>query len=268
MLGQIIIDHQGVTPAMHELFGHGTARIGRDVLKSRRGAGLSSDHNRVLHCAAALQRVNDLLLSDCNIDAQHIVRTLVEYRIDGYGCLAGLPVPNNQLALAAPDRDQGIDSLYTSGERLIYRGALDNARGGPLNSPHLRRADGAFAIDRAAEGVNHAPQQLLSHRHRGHIAQGLDITPAHDALVGAHDDGADALSSEIQGHTERIVVEPEDLTDHDLAEPGHVDNALPHVHNGAHGHRLGGVLELSDLLPELLQDACQSRRILVRTVVH
>jgi len=172
------------------------------------------------------------------------------------------------LALAAPDGDQGIDSLYSSGQRLVYRGALDNAGGGSLNGPHLCSADGPFAVDRATEGVDHAPQHLLSHGHRGHIAQGLNVTPAHDALVGAHDDGADALSSEIQGHTERIVVEPEDLTDHDLAEPGHVDNALPHVHNGAHGHRLGGVLELSDLLPELLQDACQSRRILVRTVVH
>ena len=53
------------------------------------------------------------------------------------GGLAGAPVADDQLALAAPDRDHGVDGLEPGLERLLHRAAIDHARRVALDRPEL-----------------------------------------------------------------------------------------------------------------------------------
>src|SRR3546814_3363334 len=56
------------------------------------------------------------------------VVALVDDRVDGDGGLAGLPVADDQLALAAADGGHGVDGLDAGLQRLVHRLALDDAR--------------------------------------------------------------------------------------------------------------------------------------------
>ena len=109
LLGQIVIDDQGVLALEHEVLGHRRAGIGRDVLQRRGAGGARHDHRRVVHRAVIVQRLDHaghrrVLLADRHVEALHAGVFLVEDRVDGDGRLAGLAVADDQLALAAADR--------------------------------------------------------------------------------------------------------------------------------------------------------------------
>ncbi len=88
--------------------------VGGDVGESGRIVAFGHDDDGVVHGAFFAQVGDDLgdgrrTLADRAIDAQHIFVALVEYGVDRDGGLAGLPVAENKLAVAATDRDESID---------------------------------------------------------------------------------------------------------------------------------------------------------------
>src|SRR5207244_7269386 len=123
-------------------------------------------------------------LADGDVDARHILAALVEDRVHEDRRLARRPVADDQLALAAPDRDHRVDRLQARLERLLDGLALDDAGRLELEQPRLGRPDRLAAVDRLAERVDDAPDQVLADgnardapRPPGPLAL-LDVLPA------------------------------------------------------------------------------------------
>ena len=130
------------------------------------------------HRAVFLERLHQLrhggaLLSDRDIDAVELLRfigpgvdrLLVDDGVDDHRGLAGLAVADDQLALAAADRDQCVDRLQAGLHRLVHRLARDDAGRLHLDAAALGGCDRALAVDRVAQPVDHAAEQRVAHRH-------------------------------------------------------------------------------------------------------
>ena len=126
MLGEVVVDDQGVAAGLHELLAHRGAGEGGDVLERSRVGGRGDDDDGVIHRAVLFQDPHGLgdlgtLLPDRDVDADDVAVLLVDDRVERDGGLAGLAVADDQLALAAADRDHGVDRLDAGLERRCRR---------------------------------------------------------------------------------------------------------------------------------------------------
>src|SRR5690606_8487921 len=75
-----------------------------------------------------------------------VERLLVEEGVKDDRGLAGLTVADDQLALAAADRDQSVDRLKARRHRLVHRLAGDDAGSLDVDAATLRGIDRALAV--------------------------------------------------------------------------------------------------------------------------
>ncbi len=134
LLGKVIIDDQGMLAAVAEELAHGNAGVRCDELQRCRLGSGCSNNDGVIHGAVLGQLGNNLgnrgtLLADSDIDTDNIATLLVDDRIDGNSGLAGLTVADDQLALAAPDWNHGVDRLEAGCHRLMNRFTVNDAGG-------------------------------------------------------------------------------------------------------------------------------------------
>ena len=207
MLGEVIVDDQRVAAALHELFAHGSAGEGREVLQRSRVRRRGDDDDGVLHRAVLLQDADGLrdlrlLLADGDVDADHVGVTLVDDRVERHGGLAGLAVTDDQLALTAADRDHGVDRLDTGLQRLVDVGALDHARSDALDRAALVGRDRALAVDRLAERVDDAADQRIADRDGGDLTGAADLVALFNCLVVTEDEDADGVLFQVEGQAE------------------------------------------------------------------
>ena len=188
LLGEIVIDDQRVHAIVAEPFAHGAAGERRQELQ-RRGLGRGGgDDDGVFQRAGIGERLDDLrhgrtLLADGDIDAIElgllvgagVDGLLVDDGVDGDGGLAGLAVADDQFALAAADRDQGVDGLEARLHRLMHRFARNDA--GRLHVDAAALGDVgelALAVDGIAQRIDDAAEQALADRHVHDGAGALD----------------------------------------------------------------------------------------------
>ena len=121
----------------------------------------------IAHRVLFLQRADDLgdgrsLLSYRAVDAYDVLIVLVEYRIDGYGRLAGLPVADDELALAAANGYHRIDGeqprLERTGDGLSVH---DAGRGVFYRAPRVAYG-GALPVERVADGGDDTAEQRVA----------------------------------------------------------------------------------------------------------
>src|SRR5690606_6151601 len=196
LLGQVVVDDQGILTARAEVLAHGAAGVRGDVLHRGRVGGRGGDHDGVLHRAVLLELAHDVrdrggLLADRDVDAGEVLALLVDDRVDRDGRLAGLAVADDQLALATADRHHGVDRLQAGLDRLRHRLALGHARGDLLDDVGQLRVDRALAVDGLAERVDDAALELGADRHLEDSAGGLDHVAFGDVGVLAQDHRAD-----------------------------------------------------------------------------
>ena len=122
-----------------------------------------------------------LLLADGDVEAENALALLVDDRVDRDGGLAGLAVADDELALAAADRDHRVDGLDARLQRLFDRLAADDAGRLDLDAAAVRRLDRALAVDRLAERVDDAADDGLADRHVHDAAGALDGVALFDA---------------------------------------------------------------------------------------
>src|SRR5581483_9803191 len=115
-----------------------------------------------------------LLLTDRDVDAFDARVLLVDDRIDRQRRLARLPVADDQLALPAADRHHRVDRLIAGLYRLTDGFAVDHAGRDALDRGGARGLDGALAVQRLAERIHHAAQQLRPDRHFQDAPRRLD----------------------------------------------------------------------------------------------
>ena len=166
------------------------------------------------------------LLADRDVDAIELLalvaalveRLLVEDGVERDRGLAGLAVADDQLALAAADRDHRVDRLEAGRHRLVDRAARNDAGRLDVDAGALGGVDRALAVDRIAERVDDAAEQLLADRHVDDRAGALDRLAFLDRAVLAEDDDADVVGFEVQRHAARAVLELDQLAGLDLVE--------------------------------------------------
>ena len=220
VLGQVVVDDQRVPALVGEVLGHRGPRVGRHELDRRRLVGRRGDDDRLLHRARFLQRLHQLhdrrhALADRDVDADHVLILVVDDRVDRDRGLAGLAVADDQLALAAADRDHRVDRLQAGLHRLLDALALDHARRLVLGRAGLGGVDVAGAVERTAKRIDQAAEELLADWDLEQLAGALDRVALDDALPVAEHDHADVVLLEVE------------------REPGHVVGKLQHLQRHA-----------------------------------
>ena len=219
------------------------------ILQRRRVRGRSRHHHGVIHGAVLPQRLHNgrnggTLLADSHVNAVHrlpglVRRALVDNGINGNGRLTRLAVANNKLTLAAANGNHGVDGLDARLQGFAHRLAENDARGLALQRHvQLFPVDGAQAVQRIAQRVYHAAQQLVVHGHGGDAAG----TAHHHAFLhqvrGAHHHGAHIVGLQVHHHGHDAVAAVQQLTGLRVVQ------AIDAYHAVAHLQGFANLLEL------------------------
>ena len=188
MLGQVIVDDQDVLALVHEVFTHGAACVGGDILQRRQLGRGGADNGCVCHSAVFLEILDQrchgrTLLTDGNIDAQNVLALLVDDGIGGNDGLAGLAVTDDKLTLAAANRNHRVDGLNAGLQRLLDGLTVQDAGCRGFNGAIVGSINRAFVINRLAQGVDNAANQSITDRNRHNFAGAADGTAFFDAAV-------------------------------------------------------------------------------------
>ncbi len=263
LLRQIVIDDEGGHAVVAEEFAHGAAGVGRQELQRRRLRRGGGDDDGVFHRALLFQRLDDLrhgraLLADGDVDAVELFlfvaggvdALLVDDRVDRDGGLAGLAVADDQLALAAADRDQRVDRLEAGLHRLVHRLARNDARGLHFDAAAFDTLKRTLAVDRIAEAIDHTAEQTLSDRHVDDGAGPFDGVAFLDVTVVTENHDADVVGFEVQRHALDAAGEFDHLAGLDLVEAVDARDAVADRENLADLGDFGFGAEIRDLLLE------------------
>ena len=119
LLGEVVVDDDRMHAVVAEVFAHGAAGERGQVLHRRRVGRGRRDDDRIVERALLLEHFGELhhgraFLPDRDVDAikldllvvRRVERLLIEDGVERDRGLAGLPVPDDQLTLAAPDRNE------------------------------------------------------------------------------------------------------------------------------------------------------------------
>src|SRR4029079_14140646 len=177
--------------------------------------------------------------------------------VHGNGGLARLTVADDELALAAADRNHRVDGLVAGLHRLAHRLAVDDARRDALDGRGLRGLERTLAIGRLAERVDDATQQFAAHRHFEDAAGGLHRVAFADALVVTQHHGAHRVLLEVERQAEHVARELDHFAVANVRQAMDAADAVRHRDHGTDVARLGGGLEVLDArLDEVADFGC------------
>ncbi len=176
VLGKIIVYDQRIHSVVHKPFAHGATGKRGEVLIGGGIRGAGADDDRVRHRARFFQdrhnpRHVGLFLPDGDVNAieravirfgfisRFVLPRLADNRIDANRRLAGRTIADDQLALAAANGNHRVHGHDARLHRLADGFSLDNARRDLFD--RIKRFGGhrSFAIERLAEGIDHAAEQ-------------------------------------------------------------------------------------------------------------
>ena len=251
MLGQIVDDDQRVLAVIPEILGDRETRERRDPLQSGRGRRRGDDKDAALGGAVLLHRFDDpphrgRALADRHIDADDVRVLLIDDRIDADCRLAGGPVTDDQLALAAPDREQGVDHQNARIHRLGHEIAIDNGGRRALDR-HLRF--GLYrlvTVERPAERIDDAAEQSWSDRDPDDLAGPGHPRSRLDGLAVIEQDGADRVGIEGQRKPHSPAVEAQKLVEAGVRQAGDESDPVADAFDAAHRLGLRGEIDTGD----------------------
>ena len=214
LFGQVVEDDERVLAVVAEVLAHGAARVGRQVLERRGVRGRRRHDDRVLHGVGVGETLDELsdggaLLADGHVNAVELLllvvalveALLVDDGVDGDGRLARLTIADDELALTATNGHQAVDGLDARLHRLAHGRARHDAGRLDADTRALRRLERALAVDRVAESVDDATQQLGSDRHVHDGARALDDIALANKLIVTEHDHTDVVRLQIERHT-------------------------------------------------------------------
>ena len=257
VLGEVVVDHQRVLAVVEEVLRHRAAGVGRHVLDRRRLVGRGGDDDRAVERPRVLERLREAddgrhALPDRDVDRDDVLVLVVDDRVDRDRGLAGLAVADDQLALAAADRDHAVDRLQAGLQRLLHRLALDDARGLELRRARRVGLDVALAVERVAERVDDAPEQALADRDLELLAGALDGVALDDLGPVAEQHRADAVGLEREREAGDVVGQLEHLERLAVLEAVDARDAVADRQDGADLGQVGAALV--EALDAALQD--------------
>src|SRR3984957_7374656 len=260
---QIVVDHQRMHAVVAEEFAHRAAGERRQELHRRRIGSGGGDDDRIFERAMFFENFGELgdrraLLADGDIDAVEldllvarlVERLLIEDGVERHRGLAGLAVADDQFALAAADRDERVDRLEAGRHRFVHGFARNDAGRLDVDAGALGGIDRALAVDRIAERVDDAAEQLLADGHVDDGAGALDRLAFLDVALRAENHDADIVALEIERHAAHAILEFDHLAGLDIVEAiGARDAVADRQHLADFGH-LGFIAEIGDFVLE------------------
>src|SRR5580658_831878 len=179
VFGKIVVKRDGVALGVAKIFAHGARGVGGDVLHRGWFGSGRGDDDRVVHRAGFGQNFDDLcnrrtLLADRAVDADQVDALLVDDGVEDDRGFAGLPVADDQLALAAADRNHRVDGLDAGLHGFANRLAIENAGSDFFQRIALLGLNGTFTVERFAERADHAADQRFADRHGHDRVRALD----------------------------------------------------------------------------------------------
>ena len=216
---------------MHEVFADGAGGVRGEILLARRRLGVGDHHRGMgqrLVLAQHLQDFRDtgLALADGGVDAANAGAALGQDGVQRDGGLAGGAVAEDQLALAAAQRQQGVDDLGAGVQRLADGLSFDHARRLALHRPGYRGARRRSAVERPAESVDDATQQFLADRHAGDPAGRPQLIPGRDVLRGIEEDDAHVMPAQVERQGRQAVGAFQQLAVADRGHAAHRGDAV------------------------------------------
>ena len=211
LLGKVVVDHKGMPARIPEILPDAGPGIrGDELQRSRRRSGRIHD-DRVVHGVVFFERSHHMghggrLLPAGHVHAKNrlvgvLGRFLIDNRVDQYGGLAGLPVPDDEFPLPPPDRDHRVDGLDAGLERLVHRLSVDNARGLPFQRHFEGFArNGAASVYRVAQRIDHAPQHAFGDVDRRDAPGPARFVTLPDRIDIAEQYDSDVVFLEIEHH--------------------------------------------------------------------
>ena len=269
LLGQVVINHQRVLGQLaffalpHEVFGHGTTGIWRDVLHGSRGRRRSRDHDGVVHRTGLLEVFHHrghggFFLTHRHVDADHgvigaPVLLLVDDGVKADRSLSGLPVTNDEFPLAPADWNHGVNRLDTGGHG--FGDGLPERNAGSHNVElHLGVGfDGRSAVEGVAQGIHHAAQQAVASGHFEQAGGGFHRVAFLNGQSIAVDHAAHGVEFEVHHlahHRAFAGVEFHKFTGHGLGQSVYPGDAVAHFHHASDFRDFQFSAELFDLLLE------------------
>ena len=149
------------------------------------------------------------------------------------GGLAGAAVADDQLALAAADRDHRVDRLEARLQRLLHRLPLDHAGRLELERAGRGRLDRALAVERVAERVDDAAEHALADRDAHDGARAAHRLTLLDELPLAEERHADVVLFEVERDPDDAVLELEPLERDAVLEAVDARNAVADLQHRA-----------------------------------
>ena len=211
-------------------------------------------HRTVLFELAHQRGNRGVLLPDRDVDTLNAGAFLVDDGIHGNRGLAGLAVADDQLALAAADRNHRIDGLQTGLNRLVDRLTGDDTGGDLLDRGGARCLNRTLAVDRIAQRIHDASEQPLADRHLEDASRAAHPIAFGQMGVLTQDHRADRVALEVQRKPEGVAGELQHLVVLGVRETVHAHDTVGQADDGAFGPRLGLKIELLDLLFDEIAD--------------
>ena len=179
LLGQVVINDQGVFATITEVFTHGATGVRSQILH---GGGLGSrggHNNRVLQSTVLFQLAHHVadrggFLAHGNVNTFNAIALLSNDGVHSHGSLAGLTVTNDQLALTTANWHHGVHGFRAGLHRLRDGLTGNNARSHFLDDVSHLGVNRAFAVDRHTQGINHTTQQFGADGHFQNTTSGFN----------------------------------------------------------------------------------------------
>src|SRR5437867_1196877 len=266
MLGKVVVHEQRVLSLVLEVLTHRATGIRRDVPQRGGLAGGGRNDDRVFHRAPRLEGGRDLghggrPLPDGDVDADDALALLVDDRVQRNRGLAGLPVADDELALAASDGNHGVDGLDPGLQRGVDRLPGDDPGRYFLDRRELFGFDRTLGVDRLPERVHHPADERLAHRHLDDLAGSPDLVAFFDVLIGSENDRADRVLLEVEGDAANPALELEQLEGLRALQAVDLRDPVPDLGDDAH-------IRGQDWDVELLDPPLDQAADFVRTDAH
>jgi hypothetical protein len=238
VLAEIVVDDQRVATSVHPSLGQCTAGERREVLHAGQRARLGDDHRGVVHRLGFGQQADRFgdfapALTDQHQDTAYTLVTLMDHCVERERALAGALVADQQLALAAPDRQQRVDDRVARVQRPRDGIAFNDRRRARLERALLGDGGRRKPVERPAERVDHAPEQRIAATERQALAAAPKTQAGNEFIGAIEEDATRQLLVELEHPGAAAVMRMQHFTNRHRRQPLHPGDAVGHTDDGA-----------------------------------
>ncbi|MBW4054232.1 MAG: hypothetical protein HIU83_02290, partial [Proteobacteria bacterium] len=165
-----------------------------------------------------------------------------------------LVIADDQFALATADWYHRVNSLEACCHRLMNRFTVNNSGGLDLNLAEAACVDGAFTIDRLANGVNNTTNQCIANRYFGNTSGALDGVAFLDLGEFSENGSANIIFFQVEDHAGNTAGELKQLTGHGASQAMNTGNTVTDGDNSAGLRHFNLFAILFDLFFDYLAD--------------